>query len=274
MQAATIIPTPSLTAMSNNLINYDRLQQHQDELKAQWNDAKKPFHYLVYDNFLTPEAAEQLLAAYPDVTTGNWDGTTYINQKNKFALTKFGAEHPLLQKAFDELNSEKFLHFVEGVTGIPNLIGDDELFGGGLHQSVTGAFLDVHVDFNYHQTTRHHRRMNAIVYMNKDWQKDYNGYLELWDMKTKKQLENIAPLFNRCVIFETNEVSYHGHPKPLAAPGGLTRKSMAVYYYTTERPAHEIAGEHNTVYVNTEGTGGLLKNLKSGLKAAVERVKK
>jgi hypothetical protein len=260
--------------MSAQFIDYDRLQVHLAELKAQWNDPKKPFHYLVYDGFFKPEAAEQILAAYPDVTTGNWDGTTYINQKNKFALTKFGDEHPLLQQVFDEFNGEKFLHLVEGITGIDELIGDDELFGGGLHQSVTGAFLDVHVDFNYHQTTRYHRRMNAIVYMNKDWKDSYNGHLELWDMKAKKQLENVAPVFNRCVIFETNEVSYHGHPKPLAAPGGMTRKSLAVYYYTKDRPAHEIAGEHNTVYVNTEGTGGLLKNLKSGLKAAVERVKK
>lgn len=259
--------------MSQHLINFEKLKDNVTALKAQWNDPKKPFRYLIYDDFFHQEDAERILAAYPDVTTGNWDGTTYINQKNKFALTKFGQEHTLLQSAFDEFNCDKFLHIVEEITGIPELLGDDELFGGGLHQSVTGAFLDVHVDFNYHQTTKYHRRMNAIVYMNKDWKEEYNGYLELWDMKTKKQLEYIAPAFNRCVIFETNEVSYHGHPKPLAAPGGLTRKSLAVYYYTKERPAGEIAGEHNTVYVNTEGTGGMLKNLKSGLKAAIERTK-
>lgn len=262
--------------MSQELINFERLQAHTSELQQQWNDPKKPFHYLVYDNFFHPEAAERILQAYPTVDTGEWNGTTYVNQKNKFAMTKFGADYPLLQQVFDEFNGAKFLGQMETITGIPELIGDDELFGGGLHQSVTGAFLDVHVDFNYHQTTKYHRRMNAIVYMNKDWKKDYNGYLELWDMKDgkKQQLEYIEPLFNRCVVFETNEVSFHGHPKPLATPQGVTRKSLAVYYYTKTRPANEIAGEHNTVYVNTEGSGGLLKNFKSGLKAAVERIKK
>jgi hypothetical protein len=260
--------------MNQALIDFDRLQAHAAELQQQWNDPKKPFRYLMYDGFFKPEAAEQILAAYPDVTTGNWDGTTYINQKNKFALTKFGDEHPLLQEAFNEFNGPEFLSIVEQITGIQELLGDEELFGGGLHQSVTGAFLDVHVDFNYHQTTRYHRRMNAIVYMNKDWKDQYNGHLELWDMNKKQQIENIAPLFNRCVIFETNEISYHGHPKPLAAPGGMTRKSLAVYYYTKDRPADEIAGEHNTVYVNTEGAGGAVKNLKSGFKAAFERFKK
>ena len=260
--------------MNQELINFERLQAHLTELQHQWNNPKKPFRYLVYDDFFKPEAAEAILASYPDVTTGNWDGTTYINQKNKFALTKFDSEHQLLQQTFDEFNGPKFLRVVEQITGIEELLGDDELFGGGLHQSVTGAFLDVHVDFNYHNTTRYHRRMNAIVYMNKNWKDEYNGHLELWDMSAKRQLENIAPLFNRCVVFETNEVSYHGHPKPLAAPGGLTRKSLAVYYYTKDRPANEIADEHNTVYVNTEGAGGTVKNLKSGLKAAFERFKK
>lgn len=255
------------------LIDFARLEIQTPELQQQWNAPERPFHYLVYDNFFRPEAAEAVLRAYPPVTKGEWDGTTYVNQQNKFALTQFGSDQKILQQVFDELNGPHFLAQLTRITAIPDLLGDAELFGGGLHQSVAGAFLDVHVDFNYHRTTRHHRRLNVIVYMNHDWQVEYNGYLELWDMAKKEQLEAIAPLFNRCVIFETNEVSFHGHPKPLATPDNTTRKSLATYYYTVTRPAAEIMSEHNTVYVNTEGTDGVLKNLKSGLKAALERLK-
>jgi len=123
--------------MSQELIDLTKLRSHITELKAQWDDPKKPFRYLIYDDFFHPEAAEMILAAYPDVTTGNWDGTTYINQKNKFALTKFGESYPLLQQAFNEFNGNSFLQIVENITGISQLLGDDELFGGGLHQSVT-----------------------------------------------------------------------------------------------------------------------------------------
>ena len=262
--------------MSQTLIDFDRLRKHVGELKSQWNDPSKPFHYLVYDGFFAPDAAEQILSAYPDVTTGNWDGTTYINQKNKFALTKFGSDHPLLQQAFDEFNGEIFLQVVEEVTEIPELLGDSELFGGGLHQSVTGAFLDVHVDFNYHQTTRYHRRMNAIVYMNKDWKDEYEGHLELWDLSQgdKILLDKCAPVFNRCVIFETNEISFHGHPKPLNTPDDINRKSIVTYYYTKTRPQNEIAKDHNTIYVNTEGVGGQVKRFTSGVKAFLERINK
>ena len=153
---------------------------------------------------------------------------------------------------------------------------DPNLFGGGLHQSIRGAFLNVHVDYNFHPDTRHHRRLNVLVYMNKDWKDEYEGHLELWDLSDgrKTLLAKVAPLFNRCVIFETNEISFHGHPKPLNAPEGVNRKSIATYYYTATRPEHEIAGEHNTVYVNTEGTGGQIKRFTSGVKALLERINK
>ncbi|MBD2715717.1 2OG-Fe(II) oxygenase [Microvirga sp. STR05] len=259
--------------MAQQLIDFERLEAAMLQLQQQWNTPEHPFHYLIYDGFFHAEPAEQILAAYPPVTRGEWDGTTYINQQNKFACTQFGEDQQLLRQVFAELNGARFLNILEQITGIPALISDEELFGGGLHQSITGAFLDVHVDFNYHRTTKHHRRLNVIVYMNHDWQPDYNGYLELWDMSKKEQLAAIAPVFNRCVIFETNEISFHGHPKPLATPADLTRKSLATYYYTATRPETEITSEHNTVYVNTEGAGGMLKNLKSALRAALERVK-
>ncbi|QNH61466.1 2OG-Fe(II) oxygenase [Hymenobacter sediminicola] len=259
--------------MGQELIDFERLQATLPQLQKQWNAPEHPFRFLVYDGLFQPESAEQILAAYPPVTRGEWDGTTYINQQNKFSCTQFGDDQLLFRQVFAELNGPRFLALLEQITGITELISDPELFGGGLHQSIAGAFLDVHVDFNYHRTTKNHRRLNVIVYMNHEWQPDYNGYLELWDMAKKEQLADVAPLFNRCVIFETNEISFHGHPKPLATPADITRKSLATYYYTTTRPAEEIAGEHNTVYVNTEGAGGMIKNLKSAFRAVLERVK-
>ncbi len=252
-----------------NFINYSLLESKKEQLHKEWLSAQ-PFHYIVFEDFFTPEAAELILQNYPTTEQDGWDNTTYINQRNKFSMTKF--TNPTIQQAFNELNSPKLLQIVEYITGIQNLVPDEKLFGGGLHQSIHGAFLDVHVDFNYHPETKYHRRMNILVYMNKDWKAEYNGYLELWDMQAKKQLAYVAPNFNRCVIFETNEISFHGHPKPLNTPKGVSRKSLAAYYYTKERPENEVAHDHNTIYVNTEGTGGLLKNLKSGIKAFVERM--
>lgn len=250
-------------------VDIESFRTKRDELKEQWN-SKKPFRYLVIDNFLSPAKAEEVLTSYPAVDQGEWDGTTYINQKNKFQQREFLPDSIFL-KIFDELNSTEFLKDIEYITGIENLIPDKELFGGGLHQSIAGAFLDVHVDYNIHPKTKLHRRLNILIYMNKDWRDEYEGHLQLWDMKDKVMIGNIAPVFNRMAMFETNEISFHGHPSPLKTPQGVTRKSIAAYYYTQGRPSNEITNEHNTIYVNTQGVKGKTKNLLSGIKALLER---
>ena len=49
--------------------------------------------------------------------------------------------------------------------------------------------------------------------------------------------KQILPVFNRCVIFNTDEDSYHGLPDPIQCPEGMTRKSIALYYFTEEKTA-------------------------------------
>lgn len=251
-------------------IDIHRVRNERDDLKSQWN-SKKPFRYLIIEDFLKPEQAEILLTNYPSVDQGIWDGTTYINQKNKFQQRNFAAGSVFLD-VFKELNSKMFLQDIEYITGIENLIPDEKLFGGGLHQSSTGAFLDVHVDYNVHPETKLHRRLNILIYMNKDWRTEYEGHLQLWDMEKKEMIEKIAPTYNRMVMFETNEKSYHGHPNPLKTPPGITRKSMAAYYYTRQSANAEPAQEHNTIYINTQGIKGKTKNFFSGVKAFFERL--
>ncbi|GAB3538276.1 hypothetical protein GCM10027443_32910 [Pontibacter brevis] len=250
-------------------IDFTSLLDRQAHLREDFN-AKKVFRYVVIEDFFKAEQAAHIMEAYPAITQGNWDGTTYIDQKNKFQQREF-EEGSLFRAVFSELNSPGFIQLLESVTGIQQLHGDEALFGGGLHQSTKGAFLNVHVDYNIHPETKYHRRLNVLVYMNQNWEEAYEGHLELWDMQRNQLLDKIAPTFNRCVIFETNEMSYHGHPKPLRTPQGISRKSIATYYYTPTRPQHETEAAHNTRFVNTEGLNGQLKRLKSGLKAFVER---
>ena len=245
------------------LINFDSLKARAEEIKKDYQ-SKKPFRYVMFEGFFKPEVAESIYSSYPEITPdGAWNGTTF-------------EDGSIFNKVFAELNSPEFLKWLEYVSEIDDLEGDAELFGGGLHQSINGAFLNVHVDYNFHPTTKHHRRLNVLVYMNKDWKEEYEGHLELWDLSNDKKtlLGKYAPEFNRCVIFETNEISFHGHPKELKTPEGVNRKSIATYYYTETRPESEIGPEHNTIYVNTEGLGGQVKRFNSGVKALLERINK
>ena len=254
-------------------IDIDHLNANKERLKADWqkhHDENK-FGYFVLDGFFSKEEGDKLYDNYPVLADLGKGTRTYLNGKGKYQMTTF-EDAPLMGEVLDELNSAEFLKHMEEITGIDQLMGDADLFGGGLHQSVNGAYLNVHIDFNMHPKNSTHRRMNIIIYMNKDWDDAYQGHLELWNMETKTMLEKVPPLFNRCVVFETNEFSYHGHPKPLATPEGRCRNSFAAYYYTKDRPEHEKAAEHSTVYVNTEGTGGVMKRLKSGIQGLKEKV--
>jgi Rps23 Pro-64 3,4-dihydroxylase Tpa1-like proline 4-hydroxylase len=249
----------------------ERIRARAAEYARSWN-AKTPFHYIVIDDFLDPAEAEALLAAYPPPAVEGWDQTTYVHQRKKFTRTRdFPAP---IADFFDLTGRPEFRALISEITGIPDLVEDADLVGGGLHQILRGGFLDVHVDYNFHPRTKLHRRLNLLVYMNKDWRDEYQGALELWDMQAHRQLENILPLFNRGVIFETNEVSFHGHPRPLNAPQSVTRKSLAVYYYTHTRDAAAVAPEHNTLYRQTTGLPGYVKTSLSATTSAVERARK
>jgi hypothetical protein len=144
------------------------------------------------------------------------------------------------------LNSGPFLNYLEKLTGIANLIADPSYFGGGVHWIENGGFLEVHADFNHLKKYNLARRINLLLYLNKDWKDEYHGHLELWDRSSMTKRKEVAPVFNRAVIFSTVKEALHGHPTPLSAPPGVARRSLALYYYTnTWEPAVQA---HTTLY--------------------------
>src|SRR3712207_1690584 len=155
---------------------------------------------------------------------------------------------PATRHLLAELNSATFIDFLERLTGIDGLIPDPHFEGGGLHQIEPGGHLKVHADFNRHPRMDLERRLNVLIYLNRDWKDEYGGAFELWNEDMTECAERVMPYFNRCVVFSTTSTSYHGHPEPLACPEGMTRKSVALYYYSKDRPASERSEGHNTLF--------------------------
>jgi len=206
-----------------------------------------PFPHTMIENFLTPQAIEEALLAFPSLGSADWIHYVHLNEK-KFGKNDKSSFHPALRSIIDELNSDRFLGFLTELTGIKGLFADESLEGGGLHQSGPGGYLNIHADFTSHPHHRDwHRRVNVLVYLNKNWENKYNGHLELWDRKMRRRVRKIAPVFNRCVIFNTDEDAFHGHPKPLACPPGTTRKSIALYYYV-KHAEPKLMRVHSTNY--------------------------
>ena len=148
-----------------------------------------------------------------------------------------------------QFNSSTFVDFLERLTGITGIIPDPHFRGGGLHQILPGGFLKVHADFNKQQRLNLDRRLNVLLYLNKDWPESYGGHFELWNHEMTQCEKRALPLFNRLVVFSTTDFSYHGHPDPLTCPAGRSRKSLALYYYTNGRPPEEAEPEfHSTLF--------------------------
>ncbi len=207
----------------------------------------QPFPHIVIDNFLPESILDGILDEFPKPQDIEWKKFDAPAEK-KLASTSELQMGEATRLLLYQLNSSTFIQFLEKLTGIPGIIPDPHFQGGGLHQIEPGGYLKLHVDFNRHKKLNLDRRLNLLIYLNKNWQEDYGGYFEMWDRDMAQCEKKILPIFNRCVVFSTTDFSYHGHPDPLTCPQGMTRKSLALYYYTNGRPAEEISGTHSTVF--------------------------
>lgn len=206
-----------------------------------------PFPHIVMDDFLPEAVLDEVLAEFPKPRDADWfafDSPLERKLATKDDTVMGDATRHLLA----ELNSSAFVDFLERLTGIEGLVPDPHLAGGGLHQIERGGHLKVHADFNRHPRLGLERRLNVLIYLNRGWQEVYGGAFELWDRDMSRCEQRVLPVFNRCVVFSTTSTSFHGHPEPLNCPPGETRKSMALYYYSRDRPPEEARAAHNTLF--------------------------
>lgn len=236
---------------------YSNLVQVSSKRKGDYQSAD-PFPSIHFENFFDAEYLDSVLDEFPDLSKG--DSIRLLHAKeNKFNAKgeqRFGVQ---TKKFMHFLNSEPFLNFLQELTGIEERLMPDPYFiGGGQHELKPGGFLKIHADFNKHKPTGLDRRLNVLVYLNKDWKDDYGGHFELWDRDMESCKKRILPAFNTMAIFSTTDFSYHGNPGIIKCPEGRSRKSLALYYYTNGRPSDEVnqgLEDHSTLFKARKGYG-------------------
>ncbi len=219
-----------------------------DVLRQQFASAG-PFPFVKIDEFLDQAFAKEVAAAYPAFEVATKNGRTFqsVNERKKVQVTNVELFPQPVRRLNELLASKEFLSDLSHITGIPRLLADEELVGGGMHITGPGGRLDVHVDFNYIESRKLHRRLNLLIYLNPTWDEGWGGHIQLWDKDVKTCVQAFTPALNRCVIFETNEISFHG-VVPVTPEAPFPRISFATYYYTLEAPAGWKGVSHSTIF--------------------------
>lgn len=226
----------------DEILNLRAFEDRLATLQKEYQSAQ-PYANIVLDDVLTAPALEAAYAGFAALDLTDWTNYLHVNER-KFANSNRDTWGATLREVHDALSTPRFLEFLSQLTGIPGLRADPALDGGGLHRSVHGAHLNIHADFTAHHTNQNwRRRVNLLLYLNRDWQPDWGGELELWDRDVSACQAKVAPLGNRIFLFTTDESSFHGHPEPLNFPEGIARQSMALYYFTEE--AHPLVKSTN-----------------------------
>jgi hypothetical protein len=239
--------------MSNVLdLLYSPLRTGVGTLRERFSTAR-PFRHVVIDPFLAPSFCERLIAEFPSFDERN--ALNEMGEAGGKAVVSTVRQISSAYAEFDRLmRAQAFRDWLGGVTEIRRLLYDPEYAGGGTHENLDGQELDWHVDFNYHPTCPLHRRLNLIVFLNPQWNKEWGGCLEFhrnpWRCHGIPGRPSILPLSNTCVIFETTERSWHGFERIRLPQDGhfRSRRSIAVYFYSKTRPADETAPPHGTIY--------------------------
>jgi hypothetical protein len=219
-----------------------------EALRRQFQNAK-PFPFMAIDEFLDPEFAREVAASYPTYGEARARGRefTAVNEKKKIQITDASTFPDPVKKLNELLSSPSFIKDLEYITGIDNLLCDPQLQGGGMHVTGPRGRLDVHVDFNYVEDRQLHRRLNILVYLNEGWKDAWGGGVELWDKDVRSCVHSLKPVLNRCVVFATSDISFHG-VEPVTCPEGTQRISFAGYYYTEEAPVWWDGTKHSTIF--------------------------
>jgi 2OG-Fe(II) oxygenase superfamily len=228
--------TPELAAIDFDAVR-DRMQQ------------ARGFPHFCIDGFLDPAFAEEVHDAFPSYAEARRIGHTFsaVNEKRKTQITDGRLFPAPIRRLHELLASDEFVATMTHISGIPGLVADPLLVGGGIHETNHGGRLDVHVDFNVHPASALFRRLNILIYFNKGWRDEDGGVLDLWDADVRHCVGRFTPVFNRAAGFATSATSWHG-VTPVTCPPGQMRKSFAAYYYTAEPPPGWDGAVRSTVF--------------------------
>jgi hypothetical protein len=211
-----------------------------------------PFPHLVLDGLFDPHLLHGIFDSFAEIPAESWGRSSHPLQRKQGTVTDVPMP-PIARHYFDNMHAVPMRRFLSRITGIDGLEPDPSLLHAGMHDVPHGGHFELHVDFAHHPQTLQRNRIVVITYLNDGWQADFGGGLELWRWKPREHAATVQPVFGRTIIMQVGPHNVHGHPDPVHAPDGRSRRSVAAYFYTRPDPAEAARGEDVTGYVDRPG---------------------
>lgn len=214
-----------------NTVNFILQKFGNTELLNQQYNSTAPYPYIILDNFLPQDLALRLEAECVSLDDGDWKKF----DRNGSAMSEFNdlSQAPAAYDLVSAVHGQQLTEWLSKVTGITGIIPDPHLMGAGYSRIYRGETLKSHTDFNWNERLKLHRAVNLIIYLNSNWQSEYNGSLELRDFENKEVVAEIEPVFNRCVIWPYHKLGFHGMSKPVLCPDDVSRNTFRFFFYTS-----------------------------------------
>jgi len=217
---------------------------------AESYQSAEPYNHICIDNFLPESILERVCEDLADMPQAE---ASFSRAQENLKSSYIPERLPDFTKnLFYAFNSRPFILFLEEMTGINGLIPDPYYTGAGIHKTLNGGHLDIHADFNLHKQMQVERRLNVLIYLNKNWEKEWGGSFEIWSNDMSRKEASFVPQFNRMVCFSTGSDTFHGNPEPVNHPDGEARQSIALYYYTATWD--DTRKEHTTLFKPRPGS--------------------
>jgi hypothetical protein len=218
-----------------------------ESLRESYTSAR-PFPHLVLDDMFPADILDALVAESPKLNRDNWLFIEAEGLQQVLRMRTGVDMGPTSYQLASFVHSPAFLYLLSELTGVWQLLPDPYLQGAGHAVMRRGMFMEVHSDRNVAYDTGLTRRLAMIIFLNRDWKRDYNGELELWSHDGLRSEVAIQPLFNRTVLFEVADPNYHGVPKILQCPENRDRHSFIVYFHTVGGKDGKHPSPHTSVF--------------------------
>lgn len=228
------------------MLDWERLNAAVEILRDEYANTTV-YPHLILDNLVNLSTLRHIVRGWPD-NSAPWKDSQ--RGKRSMPLASGGTPETALM-LIEHINGQRFTDYLKRITRITDLRSDPTAGGGGLHETLSGGCLPMHVDFNRQEIEgeTYYRRLNVLLFLNEGWKEEWQGNLELAaHPKRKENRVSIMPVMNRMVIAESSDRSWHGHPHILCCPPTVSRKSIALYYYS-RTPHESYQAYHSTEYV-------------------------